>query len=106
MILLLLISIISISLLFLIANCLRKNNKDEHSKIILKNLSILELAMGALSMMLGLFLLFELIEVSTLEDFSTHTPELILITTAIVFGILHLALFIVLTVKRLSKSPY
>jgi hypothetical protein len=103
MILLLLITIVSALLLFLIVVSLRKNNVDEYGRSILKNLSFLELAMAALSMMLGLFILFDLIEASTLADFYSYKKELITISIAFVLGVLHLSLFGIL-VFRLVRS--
>jgi hypothetical protein len=63
----------------------------------------MELAMAALSMMLGLFLLFDLIESSTQANFYSYKKELITISIAFVFGAIHVAMVGVLLV-RLIKS--
>ena len=94
----------SITLLFLIASQMRKNSTDEHSRNILKHLSILEIAMGALSMMLGLFLLFDWIEKNTIADFYSFKPDLIMITASFLFGVLNLSMFGVLVIKLARKA--
>lgn len=104
MILLLLIIIISGILLFLIANRLKKHATDEYNRTILKNLSIMELAMSALSMMLGLFLLFDLIKESTLANFYSYKKELITISIAFVLGMLHLSIVGVLMVRFIKSK--
>lgn len=103
MILLLLIIIVSVLILFLIARTLKKNSTDEYTKSMLKNLSIMELAMAALSIMLGLFLLFDLIEESTLANFYSYKKELITISIAFVLGMIHLSLVGIL-LMRFIKS--
>lgn len=104
MILLLLIIIVSSILLFLIARSLKKNSTDEYDRTVLKNLSIMELAMAALSMMLGLFLLFDLIEESTLANFYSYKKELITISIAFVLGMLHLSIVGVLMVRFIKSK--
>jgi hypothetical protein len=106
MILLLLIIIVSAILLFLITGSLKKNSTDEYDTTILKNLSIMELAMAALSIILGLFLLFDLIEESMLANFYSYKKELITISIAFVLGAIHLSLVGVLMVRHIkSRNP-
>jgi hypothetical protein len=104
MIVTVLMAITLIPILTVVSHNLKEKITDVEGQNLLKYMGILALALGALSVMLGVFLLFEFIEHQTLAEISFYTSELILISILSGIGAVYIFVFGLIFTKLRKKT--